>query len=367
MAEIVEIQTQNTLANVQSFEAIEKNAEFQIIPCEGDLALDDPTRYAKLPLSTGQKMQMSALLQQMPQAMAAGTLAGAYTVRFPAGLPHTLTALRQGGYGSMISSGGEFVGSASFYPVAAQAAALGAFTAMSAVTGQYFLSQINSELKIVNQKLDAILDFLYGEKKAELMAEISFVKYAHSNFSSIMMHDDQRAATIASLQAARKVAMKDIEFYMTDLDSTAAHKAKDYADLCNYAEKAMRIKDSIEMSRQLYIVSCLLELYFSQNYEESYIDFMKANMEAYIQKSDTRILSGLSKFQTKFADYKAKPLEKLDGKEAFLEKLEIAVDPYKDGNASPVKVAMQGSLEALHKKAEYYIDSTGNMYTKRTA
>ena len=50
-------------------------------------------------------------------------------------------------------------------------------------------------------------------------------------------------------------------------------------------------------------------------------------MEAYIQKSDTRILSGLSKFQTKFADYKAKPLEKLDGKEAFWEKLEIAVDP----------------------------------------
>ena len=72
----------------------------------------------------------------------------------------------------MVWANGHIAGHASFYPLAAQAAVLGAFTVLSAVTGQYFLTQINSELKIVNQKLDEILGFLYGEKKAELMVMI---------------------------------------------------------------------------------------------------------------------------------------------------------------------------------------------------
>jgi len=367
MAEIATVQGKNELTEAQAFDVMEANSGFQIAPYDGMVDLEDTSRFTKLALSSGQKMQVSALLQQAPQALAAGTLANAYTVTFPEGLPHTLTALKQGGYGSMIRANGQFAGSASFYPVAAQAAALGAFTAMSAVTGQYFLTQINSELEIVNQKLDEILGFLYGEKKAELMAEISFVKYAHSNFSTIMMHEDQRAATIASLQSAKKVAMKDIEFYLSDLDSTAKKKAKDYDDLRGLMDKALRIKDSIEMSRQLYVVSGLLELYYSQNYEKEYIDYIESDMISYVNKCDSRILSGLSTFQGKLTDYKAKPLEKTDDRERRIEKIAIEVEPYKDGNDSPIRVAMESSLEALHKKAEYYVDNTGSVYMKRIA
>lgn len=367
MADNTTIQGKCELTEVQAFEVMESASAFQIEPYDGMIDLENSSRYKKLDLSSGQKMQVSALLQQTPQALAAGTLANAYTVRFPEGLPHTLTALKQGGYGSMIRANGQFAGSASFYPIAAQAAALGAFTAMSAVTGQYFLTQINSELKIVNQKLDEILGFLYGEKKAELMAEISFVKYAHSNFSTIMMHEDQRAATICSLQGARKVAMKDIEFYLSDLDATAKKKAKDYEDLQDLMNKALRIKDSIEMSRQLYVVSGLLELYYSQNYEKEYIDYIESDMISYVNKCDSRILSGLSTFQGKLTDYKAKPLEKTDDREKRIERIAIEVEPYKDGNDSPLKTATERSLEALHKKAEYYIDRKGSVYMKKIA
>ena len=62
------------------------------------------------------------------------------------------------------------------------------------------------------------MDFLYGDKKAELMSEISFTKYAFENYASIMAHEAQRAATITSLQSAKKVAMNDIEFYIHDLN-----------------------------------------------------------------------------------------------------------------------------------------------------
>ncbi len=40
-----------------------------------------------------------------------------------------------------------------------------------------------------------------------------------------MGHNEQRAATIVSLQEAKKVAMKDIEFYLCDLDSTINSKS----------------------------------------------------------------------------------------------------------------------------------------------
>ena len=365
MNETRDIQGKSAVAETQAFDIMEANSCFQILPYDGMIDLENSSRFTKINLGSEQKMQVRALLQQTPQALAAGTLANAYTVTFPEGLPHTLTALKQGGYGSMISANGQFAGSASFYPVSAQAAALGAFTAISAVTGQYFLTQINSELRIVNQKLDEILGFLYGEKKAELMAEISFVKYAHSNFSTIMMHEDQRVATIVSLQAAKKIAMKDIEFYLSDLDATAKKKAKDYDDLRNLMDKAVHIKDSIEMSRQLYVVSGLLELYYSQNYEKEYINYVESDMISYVNKCDSRILSGLSAFQGKLTDYKAKPLEKVEDREKRIEKIAIEVEPYKDGNDSPIRTAMESSIDVLHKKAEYYIDSKGGVYLKR--
>lgn len=141
------------------------------------------------------------------------------------------------------------------------------------------------------------------------MAEISFVKYAHSNFDTIMMHEDQRVATIGSLQEAKKVAMKDIEFYMNDLDATADKKATNYSEMCLMIDKALHIKDSIEMSRQLYVVSGLLELYYSQNYEKHYIGYVESDMISYVNKCDSRILSGLSSLRGKLTDYRTKRLE----------------------------------------------------------
>lgn len=116
-------------------------------------------------------MQICELLQHIPTVAVAGTMAGAYTVSFPKGLPHTLMKLRQGGFGSSIMENGKIVGTASLNPMTVQATVLGVFTIMSIATGQFFLTQINKELYMINRKLDDILKFLYEEKKAELLSE----------------------------------------------------------------------------------------------------------------------------------------------------------------------------------------------------
>ena len=207
---------------MEVFRAIKEYGNFEIVPEDIDSAdLERKNNVKKLDLTSTQEMQINALINQMPTLASAATMAQVYTVRFPEGIPHTLTALHQGGYSTSIIDGGKYVGSASLYPLTATAVALGAFSAMSIVTGQYFLTKTNSEMKAMNSKLDKILEFLYQEKNSELISSAMFARYAYGNYNSIMLNDNQRQATIASLQEVKRIALKDIFFYMNDMDSKA--------------------------------------------------------------------------------------------------------------------------------------------------
>ena len=135
-------ESQDKSLKKQAFEALKESSDFIFAPCEKQMDFSDKTRFAKLECGPEQKMYLSGLVQQMPTLVASGSLAQAYTVKFPQGLPHTLSTLRQGGFGSMIhGADGKFVGTASFYPMQAQAVLLGAFSAMAIASGQYFFDR----------------------------------------------------------------------------------------------------------------------------------------------------------------------------------------------------------------------------------
>ena len=245
-----------------------------IVPCDTQIDISPANGFTKLELDTEQKIQVGALIQQLPSIVATGMTAKLYTVTFPDGVAGKLMELKRGGLTtSIVGENGKIAGSAALHSVTLQAVAMGCFTAMSIASSQYFLKQINNELKMIRLNLDKILEFLYGEMKAELMAEVSFVKYAYQNFNSIMEHDDQRVAIIASLHSSRKIAMKDIEFYMNDLDSTIG--GKDGKDISSLVEKAFQIKESLEFAMQLYGMSSLLEVYYSQNYDTNYLKYVE--------------------------------------------------------------------------------------------
>lgn len=343
---------------------LKDDIHFEIAPCDNVIDLADKTRFSKLKLTPAQKSQISAMMQCLPQATATNTLAHAYICRFPDGMPHALTALKQGGFGSMVQGeNGQFIMHASFFPTSTQAVLTGAMSAMALASGQYFLAQINDEMSKLNSKLDKILEFLYGDKKAELLAEISFAKYAYRNYGSIMASDSQRVATINSLQDAKKVAIKDIEFYMDDLESTVNWEAKNYSDLDSHAHKAYQIKDSLDLSIQLYIMSNLLEMYYSQNYDGGYIDYIERDITIYIDKCNRRILKSFSVLNRRMHDYKSKPLEKFD-KTHHEEKMEELTAALENGEESPLIKTTRAILHSVNDKAEFYLDKGGNMYAK---
>lgn len=352
------------LSEEDIFRVLKENGDFEITPCDKVFNVEDNKHYKKLDLSPSQQINVNALMNQLPAVMAVGSLSQSYSVKFPEGLPHTLMKLKQGGYGSsLMGEKGGIVGHASFYEMTAQAAVLGAFTAMSVVSGQYFLSQINNQLNVMKLNMDKILAFLYGDKKAELMAEVGFARYAYQNYSSLMAHECQKIATITSLQEAKKVAMKDSEFYIGDLDSTV--KFKDNSDIVGLVDKAFQIKESLELSMQLYITSNLLEMYYAQNYDSDYIKYIEDSISAFIQKCEKCMLGSFSSLETRIRDYKATPLKKID--KTLLDKKFSDILEFEDilhrGWGSDIRKSLSSVLHASTQRAEYYIND-GVIYLK---
>lgn len=336
-----------------------ENDAFSITPC--DIDIENKKEFVKLHLDETQKIQLGALMQHIPSMIAAKTMSQAFVVSFPNGVPHTLMQYKSGGVGSAIVSDGNIIDHASFHALNTQAILFNAFTVMSVASGQYFLSRINNELNVMKLGIDKILEFLYGDKKAELMSEISFVKYAYQNYSSIMQNPSHITATIGTIQEAKKVAMKDIEFYIGDLDSTV--NSRDGFDIGTTVNKAFQIKDSLELSMQLLLMSNVLEVYYSRNYDKSYLQYIEKEAISYLDKCEKRMLSSFSVLHSRVREFKGKLWEKID-KSAFEDKVGKIVDLLNSSEESQLKKSLHMVLQPIQQETKYYITTDGNIYLK---
>lgn len=317
----------------------------------------------KLQLSSEENIIMSSFISQIPTLTASNALSGAYKVSFPEGVVGTLMKYKNGGVGSTIVANGKIVDHASFHSISSNAAVFGAFSVMSIATGQFFMSRISNDFDFVKQKIDKILDFLYGEKKAELFAEVSFVKQAYENFASIMKHPEQCAATIVNLQNAQKVAMKDIEFYINDLNSKSKDRPKSYDAFCILAEESIKVKDCLMLAIQLYATTGLMEATFSLNTDSSYLNYLKDTLGHYIRKTESSILSCFSSLRTNNSNYKPNAVTKFDTKplDKALGKIE---DAFNNGEQSQLHKTIEKTLGLMSSAKEFYITSKGETYLK---
>ncbi len=338
-----------------------------IIPCDMAMDISPANGFTKLKLDPAQEIQIGALLQQLPSMAATNQMPKLYTVTFPDGVSGKLMELKKtelvGKTTSIIGDDGKIKGTAALNSVDNYALAMGCFTAMSIASSQYFLKKINDELRMMRIGIDKILEFLYGELKAELMAEVSFIRYAYENYISIMECSAQRAATITSLQSARKIAMKDIEFYIGDLESTI--KGRDGKDISSLVEKAFQLKESLEFSMQLYGMSSLLEVHYAQNYDRCYLKYVDNDISVYIDKCEKRMLGNFSSLRTLVDSAKEMPFKKI-AKADILERIDGLVESLGRGEESNIRKSLRAGLNAATQKADYYMTADGIVYMKTT-
>ena len=336
-----------------------------IIPCDMAMDISPANGFTKLELDSAQKIQIGALLQQLPSMAPTNQMPKLYTVTFPDGVSGKLMELKKtelvGKTTSIIGDDGKIKGTAALNSLDNCTLAMGCFTAMSIASSQYFLKKINDELRMMRMGIDKILEFLYGDKKAELMAEVSFIRYAYENYISIMECSAQRAATITSLQSARKIAMKDIEFYIGDLESTI--KGRDGKDISSLVEKAFQLKESLEFSMQLYGMSSLLEVHYTQNYDRSYLKYVDNDISVYIDKCEKRMLGNFSSLRTLVDSAKEMPFKKI-AKTDILERIDRLVESLGRGEESDMRRSLRAGLNAATQKADYYMTADGVVYMK---
>ena len=331
----------------------------EIVPCEGISANDMQN---SLNLTPYQTSQISAFVSHLPELTSANTLAKAYTVKMPKGVTGELMKYKSGGVGTpILGENGKIVGHASLQDLSQSAVVMSAFSVIAVASSQYYLKEINDEFKMLNQKIDNILDFLYGDKKSELVSEICFVQHACKNFASIMEHDEQRAATIVSLQSAQKTAMKDIEFYLSDLNDKSETNVKNYSEFETLLKEIFKIKDSLEMSMQLYAMTNIMEVHYSQNYDENYIADIKDTTVYYINKCERQILSVFSKLAAENKAFKGNKLNKIDTTPLGND-INNIISSLNIGDDSKLNVAVNSTFDALNEDSTFRIDKKGQVY-----
>ena len=345
------------------------NINCTLSPWEIHYDFEDASRFKKLSFPEETALKLDSLLQLAPSLAAAQTLSGAYVLRFPEGIHGALVSLRQGGFNTTFrGQDGRFVGTASLYEAGGTVLNLmNIFTVASFATGQYFLSHITTKLSEVRKSIDDILKFLNDDKRSQLIAELIFVKYAASNFSSIMLSEPQRTATLTNLQRSKIAAISNIEFYTTQLeDKTSSKKAGKPSDQC---PAVLQTKQTLDLAMQLYTLSSVMEAYYSQNWDTLYLKNLHDDMDQILTVSKNRMVRALSAFERSLQE--ARKNVKVIG--VSLSKGDYSpsehnifkmVNALSEETGLPLLALADQALQSPKKETELYLTSGGDIYQK---
>ena len=336
----------------------------EVTSCNTPLDFGDTTRFRKVEFPEQAGLAANSLLQLVSAELTAKAASNTYVLRFPKGIQGSLMSLRQGGQSiAMRDATGHFVGTASLYRVdPASVTAFKAFSIASFATGQYFLADISSKLTEVNKKLDDLLAFLQTSKRTELLSELTFVKYALANYSTIMLNEAQRVATIGNLQRAKTKAIADIEFYTEQLESSVGGKANE-----SQIQIVLQNKQGVDLASQLYAISVVMETYYSQNWNESYLANIKADAKPLFALTQNRMIGALKTFSDKVTKdiegRKKNLLAKNDVSQKEREVLQV-YDTLNTQTESPLLILMKDALNKPSEETELYLRPDGTVYQK---
>lgn len=270
----------------------------------------DQTNYEQLPYIANIFEHINQVASAIPnlEILKEGQL---YRLSMPNGVAGSLMEYKNGDLGTPILNNGKITGHAGIAPV--NAMVLNVFSILSITTGQFFLTQINSNLSSINQKMDDIIEFLYSDKRAELLSELNFIKKVYHNYSIIMNNDVQRTAVLGNILESNKTAIKNIEFFTEDLKTICTKPYNNASQLNKAVDKIVkRVYKNIELAAQLYIMSIALEVYYSQNFDEKYLEWNKNSLLELNTKCNNDVILGLSSLNQQIINYKNTPINSID-------------------------------------------------------
>ena len=343
--------------------------ECQILPYDYPAAPEIMRDYKKLDLSAAEKARIAEIYKRIQSELHDDASSQYYIARWSDGMPSIIPSLMVAGgaMGALLGAGGKAAAAGTLTYTLVQAG----FSLLYAIM-QFFLFGINRELTVISQKIDEILEFLYGDKKAELLSAIHFTRYAFENYSSITDHEGQRYATIQSLQSARMTAIQDVEFYLTDLHSAVSlDKGKQFPNEASKMEpivnKVIQSSECLDLSIQLCMTAHLLEIYYSQNYDSRYLRYVENDVGSYISRWEKQMIGDYNTLRTCLKTQWQKKADWDKEKERvhdLIRNVEEKLDPLMNDKGNKLKAQFAKALRAVQKETECCISADGSAYLR---
>ena len=242
--------------------------------------------YSKTNIGKGGRFNF--MLQALPISQIIGQnkmLEGAYKVIIPKGSGDSLMKYSNGYLGTPLvnSTTGKISGHAGLSKITnLPMSPVIIFTAMSFITGQYFMSQINSSLKNISKDINDIIKFLFDDKESRNYAIYQLCIDISTSMDIIIENQDIRIAYLTNIQSSLIDLNQNIKFYEKTMDrkrkelSSIINDNKNTNDSINDSKKKFKELNKLILQRyfclQLYAQCKILEMQLAQIYDIDYIE-----------------------------------------------------------------------------------------------
>lgn len=186
--------------------------------------------------------------------------------------------------------------------------ALGVFNALSMVTGQYFMSQINGKMALLKEGVDRIENFLDAAQRSKLKAACQEMEDIINRSEFILGDPSQLQTTVDQIHAIQRTAQESIFFCQEQIKTVQNTLKKEDKDEV-ITEKLITIGKYLaqyHMSVQLYSVATLLEVQVRELDDA-------AEIKAYRNQMNERIIT----YKTDFTECSANISRYLDENHAL--------------------------------------------------
>lgn len=275
----------------------------------------------KNPIAIGSRV--NALFQALPMAQVAHQnkiMEGAYKIVMPEGVGGKLMKYKNGLLGTpVIGANSKIQGHAGLEKISVPSINPAViFTAMSFVTGQYFMAQINSSLKNISHDVKQIIKILLDDKKSRNYAIYEFYQEIINNMDIIFDNSDIRISYLTNIQSTLIDLRQNIKFYEKSIDDIIDEKNGNLYSVINEKRTNNRINEANKkfselrdfltqryFCLQLFVMGKILETQLAQIYDDIYIKRVIDDLEMSKSSADIynkKIINTYKKVFTKIEE-----------------------------------------------------------------
>lgn len=265
----------------------------------------------------GKVEKANMFLQQIPlipNIQQNNLLKDAYKVVMPEGAVETMMKYKNGMLGTpLIGADGKIKAHCGLVKIDnVSLTPLMIFTAMSFITGQYFMAKIEKGLQCISKEVKNIIDLIYDEKESDAVTAYNFYEYIKRNLDFILSNESLKLSTLTNIQIINNKIYSNIMFYSKSINREINNlkniliKSKFTNRRLNEVEElSTKFLDLITQQHlcfELFCIGKIYEMQISEVYDSKYCENLIYELNTIGNHIDKDIKSLITKSEDIFLE-----------------------------------------------------------------